>query len=351
MYLKIGKIHFHFHFLPFGSSWSVKCLNFWEKLTIWTVHHTFLENRHPKVTENPCFVLSPMWAVKEGISSWTTFKEFFWNLELDKWLFSSKYMENNYWIKDVALEQDLNDYVLRNLKIKKNFWLYDTWLWTLVLLEHSNTGRMLRFFDINYIHYDTSLEMVQAAVQKEINEPSKLLGYRALDPKLKMQYEVQVPRRRVHEMLQNEDSKGLEFCRPSSKKKERKRLFSRNGPLNAVSLDGHEKLYGYQNWTFPLGVYGCLDTYSRKVLFLSVCYSNSNPMIIGRKYLQFLHEVRTLPRFIWIDCGTGNMATIQTYLSSNVSDLDDPVDSVIYGPSTTNKIDRWWRDLHDRLEK
>ena len=30
-------------------------------------------------------------------------------------------MENNYWIKDVALEQDLNDYVLRNLKIKKNF--------------------------------------------------------------------------------------------------------------------------------------------------------------------------------------------------------------------------------------
>ena len=193
--------------------------------------------------------------------------------------------------------------------------------------------------------------MVQAAVQKEINEPSKLLGYRALNPKLRMQHEVQVPRRLVHEMLQNEDPKGLEFCRPSSKKKERKRLFSCNGPLNAVSLDGHEKLYGYQNWTFPLGVYGCLDTYSRKVLFLSVCYSNSNPMIIGRKYLQFLHEVRTLLRFIWIDCGTGKIATTQTYLSSNVSDLDDPVDSVIYGPSTTNKIERWWRDLHERLEK
>ena len=33
------------------------------------------------------------------------------------------------------------------------------------------------------------------------------------------------------------------------------------------------------------------------------------------------------------------MATIQTYLSSKVSDLDDPVDSVIYGPSTTNKTE------------
>ena len=76
-------------------------------------------------------------------------------------------------------------------------------------------------------------------------------------------------------------------------------------------------------------------------------------MIIGRKHLQFLHEVRTLPRFIRIDCGTETrkMAAIQTYLSSKVSDLDDPVDSVIYGPSTTNKIERWWKDLHERLEK
>ena len=43
-------------------------------------------------------------------------------------------------------------------------------------------------------------------------------------------------------------------------------------------------------------------------------------MIIGRKYLQFFHEVRTLPIFIGIDCGndTEKMATIQSYLSSKV---------------------------------
>ena len=86
-----------------------------------------------------------------------------------------------------------------------------------------------------------------------------------------MQHEVQVPRNLVHKMLQNEDAEGLEFRRPSSKKKERKRLYSCDGPLNAVSLDGHDKLCGYQNWTFPLGVYGYLDTDSRKILFLSAC--------------------------------------------------------------------------------
>ena len=27
------------------------------------------------------------------------------------------------------------------------------------------------------------------------------------------------------------------------------------------------------------------------------------------------------------------------------------MDSIIYGPSTSNKIERWWKDLHERMEK
>ena len=46
-------------------------------------------------------------------------------------------------------------------------------------------------------------------------------------------------------MLQNEDAEGLQFCRPSSKNKEKKRLFSFNGPLDVVSLDNHKKVCGY----------------------------------------------------------------------------------------------------------
>ena len=138
-------------------------------------------------------------------------------------------------------------------------------------MEHSDIRQKPSVFDINYINYDASLETVQSAVQKELNGPGKRLGYRALNQKMRMQHEVQVPRNLVHKMLQNEDAEGLEFRRPSSKKKERKRLYSCDGPLNAVSLDGHDKLCGYQNWTFPLGVYGYLDTDSRKILFLSAC--------------------------------------------------------------------------------
>ena len=50
---------------PFGPLWSVKCINFGQKLSIQSTHHTFLESRHPEVTENPYYVLSPEWSQKK----------------------------------------------------------------------------------------------------------------------------------------------------------------------------------------------------------------------------------------------------------------------------------------------
>ena len=46
--------------LPFLSIliWSVKYLNFGQKLLIRTDHDTFLESRHRTVTKNPYYVLS-----------------------------------------------------------------------------------------------------------------------------------------------------------------------------------------------------------------------------------------------------------------------------------------------------
>ena len=38
--------------LPFGLFWSVKYLNFGQKLPIRTAHHTFLESGHTEVTED-----------------------------------------------------------------------------------------------------------------------------------------------------------------------------------------------------------------------------------------------------------------------------------------------------------
>ena len=42
----------------FGLFWSVKYLNFEQKVTIRTTHDTFLESRHTEVTKNPYYVSS-----------------------------------------------------------------------------------------------------------------------------------------------------------------------------------------------------------------------------------------------------------------------------------------------------
>ena len=44
--------------ISFGLFWSGKYLNFEQKLPIWSMHHTFPENRHPMATKNPCYVSS-----------------------------------------------------------------------------------------------------------------------------------------------------------------------------------------------------------------------------------------------------------------------------------------------------
>ena len=44
---------------PFGPFWSVKYLNFGQKLPILRADHTFIENGHTEVTKNPYYVLSP----------------------------------------------------------------------------------------------------------------------------------------------------------------------------------------------------------------------------------------------------------------------------------------------------
>jgi len=47
---------------------------------------------------------------------------------------------------------------------------------------------------------------------------------------------------------------------------------------------------------------------------------------------------------------TGKMAATHSYLISKQDFFENHVDSVVYGPSTTNNIERWWRNLHERLE-
>ena len=159
------------------------------------------------------------------------------------------------------------------------------------------------------------MEAVRDAVEKELEGPGKLLGYRAMNQKLRTEYNIKIPRHLVENVLGDLDPDGV-AGRSLVKRKKGEKPFVSEGPLWLVSVDGHDKLCGYQNWTFPLGVYGFIDTFSRKIISFNVIFSNPDPWVIGRLYFDLLYNTMRMSRYLRMDKGTetGKMATIHTFL-------------------------------------
>ena len=125
-----------------------------------------------------------------------------------------------------------------------------------------------------------------------------------------------------------------------NKQKRKKGSFTSRGPNWVHLLDGHDKLMGFQNSTFPLAVYGCIDTSSCKTLWLCIWVTNSNPNVIRRWYLEYLMETHVIANMIRLDKGTETevMATMHVFLKSNHCDCNEPVYTVLYGPPTSNQV-------------
>ena len=182
-----------------------------------------------------------------------------------------------------------------------------------------------------------------SAVESELKDPGKLLGYRAMHKKSRQKHNLNVTREQVYNVMYALDPEGLENRGGvGAKKMRRKGNFTTKGSKWIHSLDGHDKLMGYQNSTFPLAIYGCMDTASRKLLWLKVWTSNSDPQLIGRWYLEYLFESRVMASIIRLDKGTetGTIATMHAFLRRHHQDDINPMHSMIYGLSTSNQVSK-----------
>ena len=170
--------------------------------------------------------------------------------------------------------------------------------------------------------------------------------------KIRQEYHLHVPRHAVHNVMYDLDAEGLENRALANRK--RKRLcgnFMTKGPNWVHSLDRHAKLMGYQKSTFPLAIYGCLDSASRKLLWLKIWTTNSDPKIIGRWYFEHLYETKVIAQNLRIDKGTetGEMSTMHAFLMSELG-AEDPVSSVVFGPSTSNQVKQFLVHIHIKSE-
>ena len=102
------------------------------------------------------------------------------------------------WREDGSLQEKLSTYVLQCLQrvelldfVKKDFPQYK---WSIRSLD-----RRLRFFNIFYTDRRVTLDEACAAVKEEMQGPGCLLGYRAMQLKIRQKYELKIPRDRIHD--------------------------------------------------------------------------------------------------------------------------------------------------------
>lgn len=159
-----------------------------------------------------------------------------------------------------------------------------------------------------------------------------------MQQKVRQVHGLNVPRQLVHDVMYQLDPEALENRMPGKRKKQVKGHFVSCCPDWVHSLDGHDKLMGYRNNIFPIAIYGCIDTASRKILWIKVWVSNSNPSLPAKWYLQYLNTTKRIADYIRVDCGTevGDLTTIHAFLKRK--DFDHPENTVCFGPSTSNQV-------------
>ena len=115
-----------------------------------------------------------------------------------------------------------------------------------------------------------------------------------------------MPRDVAYGIMGAVDPKGLEERKPNKKNKTKQNQgkFESPGANFVFSLDGHDKLMGYQNSTFPLAVYGCMDTCNCKIMWMHAWTTNSNPALPAFWYTRYLEETHVLAMSLRLDEGT-----------------------------------------------
>ena len=114
--------------------------------------------------------------------------------------------------------------------------------------------RRIRYFNIFYHDKNVPLNAAKEAVKGKLNGPGKLLGYRAMHLKIRQKNGLNVKRDQVYDVLTDVDLEVLRQRQPRFKPKNEKGTFTAVGPNWVVSLDGHDKLMGFQKSTFLLAI-------------------------------------------------------------------------------------------------
>ena len=145
-------------------------------------------------------------------------------------------------------------------------------------------------------------------IEREIEGPSMSRGYRSMWNKLRTIYNIITPRNSVMKILREVDP-----LRSNERRSQnlQRRYTHANGPNKTWHVDWYDKLKPYG---FP--IYGGIDGFSRKIIWLKVCRINNDPNIPANFYIQTVQHFKYYSSKVQTDCGTENeiLAALQCAL-------------------------------------
>lgn len=181
------------------------------------------------------------------------------------------------------------------------------------------------------------LPEVRRAILIELEGPGQLFGYRTMWQVLQQKHRLRVKRDVVMRLLKQLNPRGTAL---RTRRRFTRRTYHSMGPNYIWHVDGYDKLK-----PFGLGLSGCIDGFSRKIMWLVCGPTNNNPSVIAHNYINCAKSVGVVPMRLRTDLGTenGTMAAIQCTLRHVHTDYYAGASSHSYGSSTGNqRIEAWW---------
>ena len=182
----------------------------------------------------------------------------------------------------------------------------------------------------------TDIDEVVRYIAQQLNGSGKLHGYRWMYEKC-TQEGLNVRKEHVRCLLAILDPRGV--LDRNKRRLHRREYFSR-GPNFIWHMDSYDKLKPY-----GICINGCVDGYSRKIIWLNAYNTSSDPLVIGGYYTEAVERFGGCPRIVRGDRGTENSCVrdFQQFLRRDGTDRFRGEKSFMYGRSTSNqRIESWW---------
>ncbi|XP_033731739.1 uncharacterized protein LOC117321431 [Pecten maximus] len=200
-----------------------------------------------------------------------------------------------------------------------------------IVLSMSTLKRTLRKARLYRRKNHVDILEVALLIEEKINSCGGQYWYRWMHLHCRHQG-LNVPRDVVQNLMKIIDPIGVEL---RLSRRLRRRQYNGKGPDFLWHVDSYDKLKRY-----GLCVNGCIDGFSRCIMWLNVFTTSSDPKVISGYYIETVRSKGGFPCFIRGDRGTenANVAQMQEFLSERRS--------FIYGRSTANqRIEMFWNFL------